>query len=74
MTQRLISLAVIGEEGVLRPCVQRRPRRPAVGLQAPELRGNAHHHGLHQDPAQVLQGQVRANGGAGGAAAGVMEG
>lgn len=49
--------------------VHRGPRRTALGLAEAKVRRHAHHHGLHQDPADVLHQSQRHHGRAGGAQA-----
>ena len=54
-----------GQKGFLCPRLQRGESSTTLGLKKPEVRGNAHHHRLHPDTANVLQVTDSRNGGVG---------
>ncbi len=66
--------AVVGQEGVLRVGVQRRPRRAVVGFRAAAVCWHVDHHRLHSHLGEVLQGAKGRNGGARGTEIGHLEG
>ncbi len=65
--------SAVGQEGLFRARLQRRPRRAAVGLEGAEVRRHAHHHRLHPDSPHVLQKRRDAHRRAGGAPTGDLE-
>lgn len=51
---RRLRYSIISQKGVLRFSLQRRPRGPALGLRAAEVRRHADHHRLYQNLENVL--------------------